>query len=49
MPPLQNLIHLVAKEEKVTARNDLSRMSNHANITIQVRGSLVNKRGGTKQ
>ena len=37
-----NSIHLVAKDEKVIARNDLIGMSNHTNI--QVRGSLVNKR-----
>ena len=36
-----NLIHIVAKDEKVTERNDLIGMSNHTNI--QVRGSLVNK------
>ena len=32
MPRLQNLIHLVAKDEKVKARNDLIGMSNHTNI-----------------
>ena len=37
-----NSIHLVAKDEKVTARNDLIRMSNHTNIPV--RGSLVSKR-----
>ena len=37
-----NSIHLVAKDEKVTARNDLIGMSNHTNI--QVRGSLVNNK-----
>ena len=36
-----NSIHLVAKDEKVTARNDLIGMSNHTNI--QVRGSLIGK------
>ena len=32
---LQNLIHLVAKREKVTAHNDLIRMSNHSNINLR--------------
>ena len=30
---IQNLIHLVAKDEKVTAVNDLVGMSNHKNIS----------------
>ena len=35
-----NSIHLVAKDETVTAHNDLIGMSNQTNI--QVRDSLVN-------
>ena len=33
MPRLQNLINLVSKDEKVTARNDLIWMSHHTNIS----------------
>ena len=33
LPCLQNLIHFVAKDEKVTACNDLIEMNNHRNIS----------------
>ena len=47
MPRLQNLINLVSKDEKVTARNDLGNLDESSYKHIQVRGSLVNKRSGT--
>ena len=41
MPCLQNLIHLVAKEEEVTAHNNLIGMSNHISNIFNLRSGPI--------